>query len=119
MFSPKITFYVLTNDLQPDAILTITNTKEECEEFYHKYLCSKHFHMFKPWCETQNLDYKDIHSWNKYYTAKISSAESGTYKISRMKFNKKEIAGLLRALSNCPLLGCSYESNFDSAIRVY
>lgn len=117
MFSRKLTFYVLTNELEPDKVLTITNTEDECKEFYHKYLCAKHFHMFKPWCENQDLDYRDIYSWDKYYNAKVSSAEAGTYKVSIMKFTKKELAGLLRALSNCPLLGCSYEDKFDLIIR--
>ena len=117
MFSSKFTFYILLNDLNPDQILTITNTKAQCEEFYHRYLCMKHMPLFKPWCENRDLDIQDINSWYKYYNEKISSAESSTYKITKLDFNKKELAALLRALSQTPVLGCSFEDNFDVAIR--
>lgn len=118
MFSPKFTFYVLSNELMPDKVLTITNTEDQCKEFYHKYLCIKHMPMFKPWCENRNLDIKDINSWYRYYKENINSAEAGTYKFSKMRFTKSELAALLRALSETPIIGCSFESDFDSAIRL-
>lgn len=118
LFRPsKFTFYILSNELHPDEILTITNTEDECKEFYHKYLYIKHLDMFKPWCERNGLDPSDIFNWDEYYRTRISSAETGTYKFSKMKFTRKELAALLRALSATPLIGCNYESDFDKNIR--
>ena len=48
----------------------------------------------------------------------ISSAEAGQYKISKVTFNKKELAALLRAFSGTPLLGCTFETAFDLALRI-
>lgn len=117
MFFNKFTCYILINNLHPDEILTITNTLDECKEFYHKYLCLKHIEIFKPWCKNRNIDFKDINSWYKYYNEKISSAEAGTYQITKLNFNKKELAALLRAFSKAPLIGCSFETDFDNTIR--
>lgn len=119
MFSPKFNFYILTNTLNTDQILSITQSKDECKEFYHKYLCIKHMHTFRPWCDNMNLDYKDLNSWYKYYEAKVNSAERGTYVISKLKLTKKELTALLRAFSKCPLIGCSFETPFDAEIRNY
>lgn len=113
----RFTFFVLSNDLYPNVILTLTNSKAQCLEFYNKYLCKKHFHMFKPWCENNDLDPTNPSSWTRYTREKISSAESSQYKISKITFSKDELAALMRTFSQTPMIGCSFESTFEKSIR--
>lgn len=117
LFNKKHTFYVLTNALYPDTILTITNKKEQCIEYYHKYLKYKHMHTFIEWCDMWRLDMDDFNSWLDYYTKRISSAETSQYKIDTVKYSSEELAGLFRLFSDCELLNCSYETQFEYDMR--
>ena len=116
-FNKKFTFYVLSNELHPDDVLTITTTIKEAKEYYHLYLRDKHMHTFELYCNDIGLDPKNIESWYQYYKNKVSSAEQNTYKFVKMTFGYKELASFLRALSNTPLIGCSYETDFDRHLR--
>ena len=119
LFKPKkFDFYVLSCDLYPDVVLTITTSRDEAVEFYSNFLREKHRHTFEPWCADRNLDAKSADAWKLYYAQNVSTAESGQYKIVKIPFGKKEIAAILRAFSNTPLIGCSYETEFDLILRI-
>lgn len=119
LFKPKkFDFYVLSCDLYPDTVLTITTSRDEAVEFYSDFLREKHRHMFEPWCTDRNLDCKSSDAWKLYYKQNVSTAESDQYKIAKIPFGKNEMAAILRAFSNTPLIGCSYETEFDLILRM-
>ena len=77
---------------------------------------TKNFDHFKSWCELRELDFKEPLSWELYKN--FVRMDLSGYRIRKFKFDKKELASILRMNYGCVPLGCSYESEMEKIILI-
>ena len=106
----QVSFFAVFKKENPDAFLTITVKKQEAIEYALKLLKLEHLSHFQAWCMLRDYDYNSQKPWDKYFEECISEAEKSDYIISKISYNIKDLAAIIRMFGKCAPLGCSYDT---------
>ena len=110
----KTAFYVVKNINQPNILLTITNTKKQCDEYINKLLLKENYNDFNSWCFYQKIAMDPI-AWVKYYNTRLSDEQKSKYMIQKIYYRDFELAAILRMFCGCKAIGCSFDIKEESA----
>lgn len=109
----KVTYYVVTDnstDYDNMRCYTVCQSKKECDEFINKYLIVMNSEHYIEWCNLRKLSHKDIASWNTYKKMLELDKKFITLKVKNTLNN---VLSIMRKASNCPIIGCSYETEIE------
>ena len=110
----KTTFYVVKNINQPNILLTITNTKKQCDEYINKLLLNENYNDFSSWCFYQKIVMDPI-AWVKYYNTRLNDEQKGKYVIQKIYYRDFELSAILRMFCGCKAIGCSFDMKEENA----
>ena len=109
----KVTYYVVTDnstDYDKMRCYTVCQSRKECDEFIDKYLIVMNSQHYLEWCSLRNMNHKDIMSWKTY---KRSLGLDKKFITLKIKNTLNNVLGIMRRASNCPVIGCSYETDME------
>jgi len=99
--------------ISTDVIYTVVAKYNHAEEYIQNSLRIDNFNHFKPWCDLRGLDFRNPLSWLEY---KKVVRPLNEYKIKSVRYNKYEMAELLRISNGCMAIGCSFDSKLERSI---
>jgi len=106
-------YYIVTDshyDYNHMYIYTVCESEKHCKEFIDKYLLLKNYEHYKSWCELRKINYQKEESWKLY---KQSTEISSDLTILKIKNTLNNVLSMIRVENNCPVVGCSYETDFE------
>ena len=109
----KITYYMVIDnnkEYEDTRYYTFCQSREDCEEFINQYLILKHGEHYLAWCKLRKLNSKSVESWKLY---KTTLELDKTFLIVKVKNTLNNVLSAVRSATCCPVIGCSYETDFD------
>jgi hypothetical protein len=99
-------------DISELKFLTITEKKEQCEEYINRRLFLENKEHFKGWCGLRELDYEDSKSW-ELYVKSTGNISFDKFIISRVTYKIKDVAAIFRMFNGCVPIGTEYEDTIE------
>lgn len=109
----KLTYYIVTNndnDINKRLYYSICSSKKECEEFIDTYLILENIDHYLSWCNLREVNPKDDSNWKVY---KKALELENKFLVIKVKNTMNNILAIVRKSMRCPLIGCSYETDFE------
>ena len=105
----KYSVYAVVDKSNPKKFLTVVVDEKQAYEFLTTFLQIMEADTFVAWCNTNNLEPKNIDNWKKFAQTEYILDKLKTYEIKKLSYKKEELASIIRMFCQCVPIGCSYD----------
>lgn len=105
----KYTVYAVVDKNNPKKFLTVVLNEKQAYEFLTTFLQIMDADTFVAWCNTNNLNPREIDSWKQFAQTQYILDKLKNYEIKKLSYKKEEIASIIRMFCQCVPIGCSYD----------
>lgn len=109
----KNKFYAVSMKSHPNIFICYCTSKAEAREYVYSFIKAKHQTHFSEWCRYKELNENNWEIFYQYFNTVIDDEEKKNYVIHSLKYNKKDLAAILRMFGSCIPLNCSFEKEIE------